>query len=442
MILTVGPARARLALGFLWATAARSGIVLAGFVATALLTRLLPAEEVGVYFIVSAIALLIGPLASLSLREPTVAAIAKANGANDPARAGAVARSALRLGATSGVAVAAFSFIAWAILSRLGWAGEFDRPSIGAGLAIWIAVLAVESQLVATLQGLEKIQLTVLFDGTLGKVLAMLVLALLWLLRGGASLPEILFVVIVSEFVSTIAAAHRVRRALRDLGGAGLPVSYGELWRGTWPFLLHQITANIAAQADVMILGLFRPPEEVARYGTAVRLAALPALPVAALNVPIAPAVARLHAQHRTAELQKLLQNAAAGFTGIGLLAIVLWLEDGSFLLGKFFGPDYRSGATVLTIMGFGQCLNLAFGQCMLALAMSGEQRILTKIAVISSILKAGMMLAAVVPFGLVGVAAASTCGNTIGLFAGWYVARSRLGIYTHAYVRLFGRAT
>lgn len=434
-------ARAKFALGLVWAGAVRSGVAIAGFLATALLTRLLPTDQVGRFFIVSATALLAGPLASLSLREPTVQAIAAAVAVGDRAKAAATARSALRLGTVSALVLGAASLGVWTLAGSLGWAVAAGQRSIGFVLALWITVIAIENQLVATLQGIEDIQHAVMLDGALGKILSVFTLALLWLAGGRISLSAILFVFVTSELASTLLAAWRVRYMLRDLGPPSSAISAGELWRSTWPFLLHQITANVAAQADIMVLGIFRPAGQVALYGTATRLAALPAVPVTTLNVPIAPSVARLHALNRTAELQKLLQTSAAGFTAIAVVAAFLWATEGKFLLGTLFGPAYGGGATVLLILGVGQCLNLFFGQCMLALAMTGGQRVLTQIAVVSSFLKLGLIFCAAAPFGALGVAVAATAGNTVAMVAGWWTARRRLGIFTHAHFSGFTRA-
>ena len=48
----------------------RWGALGAGFVTTMLLTRILPVADVGVYFIVLSLVLILGPLANVGLQEP------------------------------------------------------------------------------------------------------------------------------------------------------------------------------------------------------------------------------------------------------------------------------------------------------------------------------------------------------------------------------------
>lgn len=423
----------RLRFNFFWAGVARSVIAVAGFAGTALLTRILPPAEVGVYFIALAAATLAGPLANISLREPTVRALAAAMADNDRGTTSGIARRSLMLGTICSLAAAVLLGGSWEIAAHLGWHTAVQYHGAGFFVSLWIAIFGIENQLVGILQGLERIREAVSLDGALGRLIAVTALAALWLSVGRSNIYIVLLVFVSAELASVTVGCRLVLKVIHELGPPLKSPPFMDLWSTTWPFLLHQITANAAAQADLIILGLFSSPQQVAIYGTATRLAGLPTIPVAALNVPIAPSVARLQAQSRMDEVQKLLQRSAAAFTTIALLATATWVAAGRWLLTKFFGGLYGDGIGVLLILGVGQCLNVYFGQCMLALAMTGAQRTLTKIAVVSSLIKVSLLLVCAALFGLLGVAAASTTGNTIALLAGWWTVHRLLGIYTHA---------
>ena len=154
-----------------------------------------------------------------------------------------------------------------------------DTITAGIYVAVWIATLGIGSQLVGTLQGIEKIRLAVLFDGTIGKLLSAAGLGTLFATQGAASLRQVLFIFVASEFVSMGLAGICVQRLLRSYPQRGPSIPVAELWRNAWPFLLHQFTGMLAAQADVIVLGLFRSAAEVANYGTASRLAGLLGVP-------------------------------------------------------------------------------------------------------------------------------------------------------------------
>jgi O-antigen/teichoic acid export membrane protein len=417
----------------------RGGVMIVGFITTLLLTRVLPISDVGVYFIVLSVVLILGPLANLGLQEPTVRAIASLVATHDHARASGVAKCALRVAVTSAGIVSITVLLTWTALSESELVLAKENLLTGVFVAAWIGTIAVEAQLVGTLQGLEKIGLAVLFDGALAKLLAALGIGALYLSNGYASLHEVLFVFVASETANTLIAGFCVHFLL-GLSRADAPgVSAAELLKIARPFLLHQLTALVASQGDAIVLGLLRPAAEVAQFGTAMRLSSLLALPAAAANVPIAPSIAKLQAQHRRPELEKMLQMSAAVSTAMAVLMTLIFTASGELVLSRFFGAAYAAGAATLAILCVGQCINLAMGQCLVALAMSGEQAVGTRIAVWSSIIKLVLVIVFGYLLGALGVAIASAIATSVAKVAAWSAARRRLNIDTRARLALVG---
>ena len=409
----------------------RWGVMGAGFVTTMLLTRILPVTDVGLYFIIVSVVLILGPLANLGLQEPTVRAIASFAATGDHARAAAVAGSALRVALASACFLSIIILLLWAGLCKAGLLLREGDTLTGVFVASWMAIVAVEVQLVGTFQGLENIRMAVLCDGAIAKLLAMAAVATLYASRGHTSVHEVLAIFLACEIANVAIALFFLAPLISFFPDPALAGSASGLLKTARPFLVHQIASLTAAQGDAIILGLFRPSAEVAQYGTAMRLSSLLSLPASAANVPLAPATAKLHAQSRSAELEKILQISAAGTTAIAAVLTLLFMFWGELLLNKFFGPSYGAGASALAILCVGQCINLALGQCMVALAMSGEQAVVTKIGIASSIIK--IILAAVLGYmlGAIGVAIASAAGTALAKLAGWSAARQRLNIDT-----------
>jgi O-antigen/teichoic acid export membrane protein len=173
----------------------------------------------------------------------------------------------------------------------------------------------------------------------------------------------VLSVFVASEFANVAIALFYAAPLIRLLPEPALATSVSELLRAARPFVVHQLAALVAAQSDAIVLGLFRPATEVAQYGTAMRLSSLLSLPASAANVPLAPATAKLQAQRRRVELQKMLQISAAAATAMAVLMTLVFTVWGEWLLNRFFGPSYGAGAGALAILCIGQCINLALGQ-------------------------------------------------------------------------------
>jgi O-antigen/teichoic acid export membrane protein len=247
----------------------RWGALGAGFVTTMLLTRILPVADVGVYFIVLSLVLILGPLANVGLQEPTLRAIASFIATGDHARAAAVARSALKLGIATAGLLSALVAVVWAGLCKAGLFLTEQDLLTGAFVACWMAVVAVETQLVGTFQGLEKIRLAVLCDGALSKLLAMAAIAIMFVSRGRATVHEILLIFILCEAATVAVALFCLGPLISFSPEPALTASASDLLKTARPFLLHQLAALTSSQSDAIVLGLFRPAAQVAQYGTA-----------------------------------------------------------------------------------------------------------------------------------------------------------------------------
>jgi O-antigen/teichoic acid export membrane protein len=409
----------------------RWGVMAVGFITTMLLTRILTVADVGVYFMVVSAVLILGPVANLGLQEPTVRALASFVTDGNYARARAVAGSSLRVAIASACLFSIAALLVWTGLCKSAVFLSEDNLRTGIFLAVWMAMVAVEIQIVGTFQGLEKIRLAVLFDGALAKLLAMAAIAVLFVSSGHAELHAILLICVASELMNVVIAAFCLAPLLRSYCRPASGVSPSELLKTGRPFLLHQLAALVSTQGDAVVLGLFRPPAEVAQFGTAMRLSSLLSLPAAAANVPLAPSIARMQAQRKSAELEKMLQMSATGSTAVAVFLTLLLAVFGELILDRFFGAAYGAGATALAILCLGQCIDLGLGQCMLALAMSGEQAVAARIVVVGSVIKLLLAIALAHLFGAIGVAIAAAAFATWVKLAAWRAARHRLNIDT-----------
>jgi O-antigen/teichoic acid export membrane protein len=245
----------------------RWGVMGAGFVTTMVLTRILPVADVGLYFIVLGVVLILGPLANLGLQEPTVRAIASFAATGDHARAAAVAGSALRVALASACVLSIIILLIWAGLCKAGLLRGDGDLLTGIFVASWMAIVAVEVQLVGTFQGLA----AVLCDGAIAKLLAMAAVAILYVSRGHANLHEMLFIFLACEIANVAIALFFLAPLISFFPDAALAASASDLLKTARPFMVHQIATLTAAQGDAIILGLFRPSAEVAQYGTAMR---------------------------------------------------------------------------------------------------------------------------------------------------------------------------
>jgi O-antigen/teichoic acid export membrane protein len=189
----------------------------------------------------------------------------------------------------------------------------------------------------------------------------------------------------------------------------------------------------ILLQVDIWILQSTGDSAVVALYGTAVRVTLLLTLPLAVLNAALQPVISRQHALARHDELQSLLRAAASLAALPALAAVVLFGVAGHTLLGVMFGDYYRGALPLLLVLSLGQLVNILCGCAGYTLMMTGRQREMMWITIISGLMVVlGGLIAVhrVGAFGLACVSAFCLAAQSVGM---WLCVRRTLGLWTHA---------
>ena len=225
-------------------------------------------------------------------------------------------------------------------------------------------------------------------------------------------------------------AAWLVRRRLRALPRRGAPFGTGEILRHGAPFVLVRLNVWFTAGADIWVLGMFRPPEEVAVYGAASRLALVAGAPLMVCNAVLAPTIADLYSRKQIERLEKVVRAAATMAAVPSALVVLALLLVGDRLLALLFTDAYRAGYPVVVCLALGQWVNVAFGSCAISLTMTGHQRdVMIASTVAAATTVVGFYLVA--PYGAVAVAGVVSASLVLYNLIVALIARRRLGIMT-----------
>lgn len=131
----------------------------------------------------------------------------------------------------------------------------------------------------------------------------------------------------------------------------------------------------INSNLDIIMLGVFRTPEEVGIYKVVVMAAGLVVFGLQAINMVIMPSVARMHEQKDMANLQKLVTSSARMILAIALTAALVFFVFGHWILETAFGSEFSDGYNILVVLVAGQLANAAFGSVALLLNMGGHEK-------------------------------------------------------------------
>jgi O-antigen/teichoic acid export membrane protein len=423
-----------MASGGAWATGGRVITAFTALATNALLARLLSPQDLGVYFLAFSIVQVGALLGSLGLEQAVVRFVAESIGLNQFERARHALVGSLMLGTLGALGVGAV----YLLLGRTLAGTLFHAPGLVAAsglVAGWIAVMTLQALVAGAFQSFHDLRLSTIFGGLTTGILLTASLGVLWLLVNQSSLAITLLLAVGSGFANVLLAGWLLRRKVASLppsDSVSSPVRIGTIMGVALPLSVSNVTVFALAQADLWIIGAFRPPEEVAIYGAAVRAVVLVAMPLVAVNAIAPPLIAELYAQGRRQELERALR-AAATLAGIpAFLVLASFLIFGGPILALVFGDYYSQGATILRLLSLAQLVNVWSGVSMTTLAYTGNQTVMMLITIAGGLVTIIAGLGAVGPYGATGVAVTAAVGISAYNVALWLVARRKTRLWTH----------
>jgi O-antigen/teichoic acid export membrane protein len=403
--------------------------------ANALLARLLSPREMGAYFLALSIVTLGALLGSLGMNQAIVRFVAEATGLGRYGQTRQVMRAVFGVGALGALGVGGM----YALSGPLLGSAVFHAPALVAvtGLvAVWMVAMTLQTLLAEAFRGLRDIRFATVFGGLAAWALLVPCLVLLWSLRDRVDLGTVVLLSAATTFASVLLAGWLLYRKVSSLPKQGIEggnARLGNVLRVAWPMLVTNLTLFAVTQADLWIVGAFRPQTEVAIYGAAVKLVILVAMPLQIANAVVPPLIAEMYAQGKRRELERTLRLVATVAGIPAFLALVGFLLLGAPLLGLIYGDYYRAAWTVLALLSLGQLFNVWVGSCGMVLTMTGHQVTMMVLTVVSGMLTVGVGLLVVGRYGTTGVAAATAVGIALQQMLLWLAARSTTGIWTHA---------
>jgi len=217
------------------------------------------------------------------------------------------------------------------------------------------------------------------------------------------------------------------------------PASDARLWLSvSFHLLLVGVYAVIINRADILILGLFHPTEEVGIYSAATLTAALGSLFLTAANSRGAPMMSAMFAGGDKSGLERVVHTVTLwSFWPAVAVALVMWAGGGRIL--ALFGPGFSAGYAALAILMVGSVINSGAGPVGALASVTGQHAAMARVFGWSALANVAICFVLVPPFGLLGAAFASSA--TMALWNIWLhqVVTRNLGIRPVAGVTSFG---
>lgn len=186
-----------------------------------------------------------------------------------------------------------------------------------------------------------------------------------------------------------------------------------EILRASFPMALSAISYFLMQSTDVLFISAYDTFESVAYYSIAVKLATVTALALISVNIVIAPKIASIYNDKNFYQLKLILKKATRMNVVISLPIIIILLFFSEYVLSTF-GSNYILAKNALWILLIAQFFNSITGPSALYLNMTGRQKKLNVILVISLLINVVLNIILVPDFGMLGAAISTTTSFVI----------------------------
>jgi O-antigen/teichoic acid export membrane protein len=323
------------------------------------------------------------------------------------------------------------SFVSWSVLSLIGvnalfalavvvarrWISTslYHTPALASYIYLFALIIflgALTTFFAQLLTGYKEVGKRTLITNIGASLLTMLFTVVL--VELGAGLWGYIFAQVASAVVVLIALVWVTQR----LTPSGARFSFGsihspprEMFSFASAAFAMDIVGFLYSQTDKVVLGFYLSARSVGIYAVAATIVAFIPIALQSVNQIFSPTIADLHARGESAMLNRLYQILTKWIFGLTLpLAAVVVVF--SRVLMRIFGPDFEVGWVILVIGAAGQLINCAVGSVGYLLLMSGNERRLVRIQLVTAMVTVSCCLVFVPRWGVAGAAVAAALGN------------------------------
>lgn len=408
------------------AFAVRVGSALIAFISQVLMARWMGGLEYGIFVLVWLTVLIAGSISCLGFSSSVIRFIPEF-------------RERAMMDELRGIILASRYFVlaASTVIAALG------------ALGVWLFSASVESYYLAPfllgmvclpmialtdlMQGVSRAYswaLSALFPTYITRPVLILVFMVLALLSGFE--PTAITAVvsaIAATYVTALVQLVSLSRQVGTLVPAGPKAIHFRSWIVvSLPIFLVESFYYLVTNADVLMVGYYRPPEEVAVYFATVKVLALVHFVYFAVRAGVAQRYAQFTHGSDPARLAVFARETVLWTFWPSVVMAVVVLVLGEPMLA-LFGAEFTSGYPLLFLLVLGVVARASVGPCESLLTMSGNQNICAAVFALTLVINIGLNVILLPPFGLWGAAAATALAMMFEAAALSFTVWRRLGI-------------
>jgi O-antigen/teichoic acid export membrane protein len=287
----------------------------------------------------------------------------------------------------------------------------------------------------AVMQALGRVVAGQLPEYLLRPILILLGIVALKLVGGGSLTSTTSLAVNVGAVgVACIVGGVTLRKALPAVLAAVRPAYATREWvRAAVPMMLISGVWLLNNNFTTVVVGAFGDSHAAGVYSVVEKAGEIIVLVLVAANMPLAPAIARLHARGDREGLESSTVRVAQAtlLTSVPIAAAFIAFPH---VYLSIFGGGFQSGATALRIIAVGQLVNAAAGPAGNVLIMTGHERAAVTGMIAGLLANVALGVVLVPPLGVTGGAIAFAGSLVLWNAILVVLARRRVGINVTAF--------
>ncbi|TDH34858.1 lipopolysaccharide biosynthesis protein [Pseudohoeflea suaedae] len=257
---------------------------------------------------------------------------------------------------------------------------------------------------------------------------------------GSANAQIVLVGALVATYLTTLGQFVLVRRRLGNIFARGrLQLDFKAWVVVALPIFMIEGFYFLLTNADVIVVGLYLPPERVAVYFAAAKIMALVHFVYFAVKAAAAPRFSNLVSTGRMKELGHFASQTTRWAFWPSLVVGGLAMLAAPLLL-SLFGPDYLEGRLVMAILLVGILAKAMVGPAEVLLSMTGHHKVCAGVYALALTVNIGLNIALIPHFGIEGAAIATAVAMSAEALLLHITVRHRLGIIQFVGTDQYGR--
>lgn len=385
-----------------------------------MIARILGPEESGYYFLALAIVAILAAFSRIGLDYTVVRYI----GADTSQSASVLKKAVILVGCTS-LTCALFLFV-FAEPLALHLFRKAELVSVLKPISFGVSGLALLTLGGSALQGLRKAVPSVFVTGVILNI-ALIAVLLFYRPTTAASLAG--FYALLSVATALIGFLYFLRS--RPVS-ADTDVQFKRILESCMPLWLVILMQQLVQWSGQFMAGVYLEPESISLLACAQRTAMLVSFVLLAVNLVVAPRFAELYKQGELRELESIAL-ASVKLVSILALPVILLMICFPREIMMLFGPEFVAAGPLLRILAVGQFFNAICGSVGILLIMSGNERDVRNVALVSGVFALASVWLLTVYFGESGNALGTAAAVAGQNFMTVYFVKKRFGFNTLA---------